>query len=263
MLPFPAISPVAFEIGPLAVRWYALAYIAGVLLGWRYARYLAQKIPRGPVPAFFDDVVSWIILGILLGGRLGYVLFYNLDYYIQNPLDALMLWHGGMAFHGGLIGAAIATWLFARANKTPFLALADILACAAPIGLFFGRLANFVNGELFGRTTDAPWGILFPRGGAQLRHPSQLYEAGLEGLLLFIILGVLARQPRLAERRGLLSGTFLIFYALFRSTAEFFREPDVQIGFLAGGMTMGQILSLPMLLLGVALLTQAKKHDTA
>ena len=250
MLAFPNIDPVALQIGPLAIRWYALAYIAGVVFGWRYAQTLAAKARTGPTPEHFTDFITWLVLGILLGGRIGYVLFYNPDFYLSHPLDALMIWHGGMSFHGGLLGVIVATFLFCRANKLRFFAMTDIMACVTPIGLFFGRIANFINGELYGRTTDVSWGMVFPRGGDLPRHPSQLYEAALEGILLLLILNVLARNKSLQTREGFLSGMFLILYGLFRSFVECFREPDVQIGFLAGGTTMGQLLCIPMIAFG-------------
>jgi phosphatidylglycerol:prolipoprotein diacylglycerol transferase len=256
---FPNIDPVALHLGPLAIRWYALAYIAGVLLGWRYALYLAKKNPNGPAPDLYTEVLSWAVFGILLGGRLGYVLFYNGAYYMQHPLEALMLWKGGMSFHGGALGVIVACWFFSRVHKISYLAFMDVVVCAVPIGLFFGRLANFVNGELFGRATTAPWGIVFPNGGPEPRHPSQLYEAGLEGLVLFIILGVMAHIKPLRDRQGLISGAFLLGYAAFRAFIECFREPDAQLGFLAGGLTMGQILCIPMGAFGLFLMIRARK----
>ncbi len=258
MLTFPNIDPIALQIGPLAIRWYALAYIAGVILGWRYAQTLARRFQTGVNDEHFTDFVSWVVIGILLGGRFGYVLFYNFDFYIEHPLDALMIWHGGMSFHGGLLGVIISALLFCRHHGLRFFAFTDIMACVTPFGLLFGRIANFINGELYGRTSDVPWAMVFPRGGDLPRHPSQLYEAGLEGLLLLVILGMLARQQALQAREGFLSGMFLILYGLFRSFAECFREPDIQIGFLAGGATMGQILSIPMIAFGVWLVWKSK-----
>jgi phosphatidylglycerol:prolipoprotein diacylglycerol transferase len=257
-LTFPQIDPVAIAIGPFAVRWYALAYIAGLLIGWRYCRWLAQRSPHGISADAFDDFLLWATLGVVLGGRLGYVLFYKPAFFLANPQEIVFLWQGGMSFHGGLLGVVAATVLFARKHGIPVLALGDIIAAATPIGLFFGRIANFINGELFGRPTDAPWGMVFPRGGPVPRHPSQLYEAGLEGLILFAVLLVLARRGGLA-RVGLPTGTFLAGYGLARVTAEFFREPDAHLGFLVGGLTMGHLLSLPMLLAGLALIVWARR----
>jgi phosphatidylglycerol:prolipoprotein diacylglycerol transferase len=254
MLTFPIIDPVAIHLGPLAVRWYALAYVVGIVLGTRYAIFLASQNPQGPNKILYDDFITYAVLGIILGGRIGYVLFYNFDYYFHNPLDALMVWHGGMAFHGGLIGVITAIFVFTRIKKISFFAFSDILACATPIGLFFGRIANFINGELYGRVSDAPWAMVFPHGGDLPRHPSQLYHAALEGLCLFLIMAVLAQNKKLRARTGFLSGAFLSGYALFRGFVEFFREPDMQIGFLWGGITMGQVLCVPMLLAGLWLM---------
>jgi len=249
---FPDIDPVIFQIGPLAIRWYSLAYIAGLLIGWHYCRWLATRPPGATTPDSFDDFFLWAILGVILGGRLGYVLFYKPGYYLENPMEVLFLWQGGMSFHGGLTGVIVALVGFARRRKIDLLALSDIVACAAPIGLFFGRLANFINGELFGRPGDVPWAMVFPRGGPEPRHPSQLYEAGLEGLLLFVLLCLLVRLGAL-QRRGLLAGVFLAGYALSRMTVELFRQPDAHLDFLFGKVTMGQLLSLPMLLGGLGL----------
>jgi phosphatidylglycerol:prolipoprotein diacylglycerol transferase len=264
MLPaiaFPIIDPVAIAIGPFAVRWYALAYIAGLLLGWRYCLWLARRRPVYFEPSAIDDFVLYATLGIVLGGRLGFVLFYNLPYYLQNPLEIFMVWQGGMAFHGGLLGVLAAIWLFARRVGVPFVVVGDIVAAATPIGLFFGRLANFVNAELFGRPApDVPWAMVFPRGGPVPRHPSQLYEAAMEGALLFVILLVIARRPEIRERPGQVGGAFLVGYGVFRSLAELFREPDAHIGFLSFGATMGQLLSLPMIVVGLALILYARSR---
>lgn len=249
---FPDIDPIIFQIGPLAIRWYSLAYIAGLFIGWHYCRRLALRPPAATTPESFDDFFVWAILGVILGGRLGYVLFYKPGYYLDNPVEVLFLWQGGMSFHGGLTGVIVALVGFARHRKIKLLALSDIVACAAPIGLFFGRIANFINGELFGRPSDVPWAMAFPHGGPAPRHPSQLYEAGLEGLLLFVLLYLLVRLGAL-QRRGLLAGVFLAGYALSRMTVELFRQPDQHLGFLVANLTMGQLLSLPMLLGGVGL----------
>ncbi len=262
-LAFPSIDPVAIQIGPLAVRWYALAYLAGVGLGWLYARYLAKRAKDGPAPRYYSDAISWIVVGMLLGGRLGYILFYNAIHYMHHPLEALMLWRGGMSFHGGALGVIVACWLFCKIRRIPYLAFMDPIACAAPIGLFFGRIANFINGELFGRTTGASWGMIFPHGGDLPRHPSQLYEAGLEGLGLCIILGIFAHMNSFRERAGFLSGAFLAFYAAFRAFVENFREPDAQLGYLWGGLTMGQILCIPMGILGLYLMRRAFRKSAA
>jgi phosphatidylglycerol---prolipoprotein diacylglyceryl transferase len=254
ILPFPAFDPVIVQIGPFAIRWYALAYIAGILIGWLYAKaILRSKRAWGgeaPItPVEFDDFVLWVTLGIILGGRTGYVLFYNLPHFLEHPAEIVQLWKGGMSFHGGFVGCVLAVVLFARRRKIPILSLGDITCAVAPIGLFFGRLANFINGELWGRPSDVPWAMVFPGGGPVARHPSQLYEATLEGLVLFLVLALFVRLGAL-KRPGLILGAFALFYGLARSFSEFFREPDAQLGFLWGGLTMGMLLSLPMIVGG-------------
>jgi len=259
LIPFPAINPVLFSIGPLAVRWYALAYIVGIIAGWFYARAIiaSERSWGGPAPLTvidFDDFVIWITLGIILGGRIGYVLFYNLPHFAEYPLQVFELWNGGMSFHGGVLGCFVAIYAFARYRRIPFLSLADVTTAVAPIGLFLGRIANFINGELWGRPTDVPWAMIFPHGGPLPRHPSQLYEATLEGIVLFIVLGLMVRVGAL-KRPGLVSGSFLLGYGIARVICELFREPDVQLGFLWGGLTMGMILCIPLMLAGIGLLT--------
>ena len=261
-LPFPMFDPIAISIGPFAVRWYALAYLAGIVLGWLYARSILrnEKLWGGPVPISipqFDDYVLWVTLGIILGGRIGYVLFYNLRYFVDHPLEMFQLWQGDMSFHGGFLGCVLAVLLL-RA-KVPVLSLGDITRAVAPIGIFLGRLANFINGELWGRPADVPWAMVFPGGGPLPRHPSQLYEATLEGLLLFAVLALLMRAGAL-RRPGLIIGAFAVVYAIARSASEFFREPDAQLGFLWGGATMGQLLSVPLFLAGVGFIVYALKH---
>jgi phosphatidylglycerol:prolipoprotein diacylglycerol transferase len=260
---FPTIDPIAVEIGPLAVRWYALAYIAGILLGWKYAAHLAARLPKPIAPKIFDDFVIWATLGIILGGRLGYVIFYQPTYFANNPAEILMVWRGGMAFHGGLIGMVAATWLFSQRHQISFLGLADAICAAAPIGLFFGRVANFINGELWGRVSDVPWAMVFPHADAAPRHPSQLYQAALEGLLLLILLAIAARMPALRHRPGVLAGLFFAGYGIARSCAEIFREPDAHVGFLFAGITMGQLLSVPMILFGVGLVVMLCRQKPA
>ncbi|WP_316980377.1 prolipoprotein diacylglyceryl transferase [Shumkonia mesophila] len=254
---FPNIDPVLVQFGPFMIRWYSLAYIAGLLLGWRYIRLLAKWPPERLHARDIDDFLVWATLGVILGGRLGYVLFYNSDYFLANPLAVIEIWKGGMSFHGGLLGMITATLIFCRRRRISLLVFGDLVAAAAPIGLFLGRLANFVNGELFGRVTDAPWGVVFPHGGPLPRHPSQIYEALLEGLLLFLLLLVLARFRNIRERPGVLTGVFLIGYGASRLVIEVFRQPDVQIGFLTWGSTMGQWLSAPMILAGLLLVFTA------
>ncbi len=258
MFVYPDIDPVIVEIGPFAIRWYALAYIAGIISGWALLRSLNKL---GEVELIskrgFEDIIVYAVLGIIIGGRAGYVLFYNLPYFMDNPLEIFMLWRGGMSFHGGLLGMLVAMALFARKFNIPYLQLMDNIAVVAPIGLFFGRIANFINGELWGRPTEVPWAVIFPSGGPIARHPSQLYEAGLEGVLLFAILWYLARKTDLRLKTGALSGVFLVGYAIARMSMEQFRQPDEHLGVLWGLLTMGQLLSLPMLILGAILLANA------
>lgn len=252
-IPFPDINPVLFHIGPFAIRWYALAYVAGILVGWRYILSVARRPPEILTAKDVDDLVVWITLGVILGGRLGYILFYRPEFYFSNPLQMLYVWQGGMSFHGGLIGVMVAMiWFGIRRSIDP-VALADRISCAVPIGLFFGRIANFINGELYGRVTDVPWAMVFPHGQSLPRHPSQLYESVLEGAVLFVILYWLAFRRGGLARRGMMTGAFLVGYAVFRSTAEFFREPDYFMPNFPLGVTMGQILSLPLLLGGLYL----------
>lgn len=254
---FPSIDPIALAIGPFAVRWYALAYMAGLLLGWRYLRWVCTWHPQVTAPKTVDDFLLWATFAVIAGGRVGYVLFYQPAHYFAHPEEIVAIWKGGMSFHGGLLGMTLAIALYARRLRIPMLALADRVACVVPIGLFFGRIANFINGELYGRPGNVPWAMIFPTGEPLPRHPSQLYEATLEGLVLFAILLVASRLDRVRGRYGLLTGLFLFGYATFRITGELFREPDLQIGFLAGGTTMGQILSLPLLFVGLLLVTLA------
>ncbi len=249
------------HLGPLAIRWYALAYIVGIIAGWYYARAIiaSERLWGGPAPMTvidFDDFVVWITLGIILGGRTGYVLFYNLPHFLENPLQIFELWNGGMSFHGGVLGCCVAIILFALKRHIPILSLGDVTAAVAPIGLFLGRLANFINGELWGRPTDVPWAMIFPNGGPVPRHPSQLYEATLEGIVLFIVLGLMVRAGWL-KRPGVITGSFALGYGIARIICEFFREPDIQLGFLWGGLTMGMLLCIPLMLGGIAILAFA------
>ncbi|MBY0356098.1 MAG: prolipoprotein diacylglyceryl transferase [Rickettsiales bacterium] len=258
LLAFPAIDPVALQLGPLAIRWYSLAYMGGILLGWLYVRWLDQRVAQTTLLTahHYDDLITWAIAGVILGGRLGYVVFYQPAHYWANPQDILQLWHGGMSFHGGALGVIIAFYIYARRRGLSYVPLMDRLCCAVPIGLFFGRLANFVNGELYGRITDNAWGMIFPRGGDLPRHPSQLYEAALEGAVLWLLLFVVARRTHFRQR-GLCSGLFLLGYGIARFVVEFVREPDAYLGFVAGIFSMGQLLCLPMILIGGALVMRA------
>ena len=258
-IPFPMIDPVAIEIGPLAIRWYALAYVVGILVGWQYMKNVARLPPNRVSPAMVDDLILWITLGIILGGRLGYTLFYKPGYYLDHPLEILALWQGGMSFHGGLVGVCLSIWLYARAKKIDWRALGDVVVTAVPIGLFLGRLANFVNAELYGRPSDVPWAMVFPRGGPEPRHPSQLYEAFLEGAVLFAILWYAAYRTRALHRPGYIGGLFLVGYGLARTIGEMFREPDAHLGFLLSGITMGQLLSLPLIIAGIWLIARVPR----
>lgn len=288
MIPFPQISPEIFTLNlgglSLSLRWYALAYIVGLILGWRLIVSMMRRPAiwggRAPcAPERVDDLLTWVILGVIVGGRLGFVLFYDPAHYLANPAQIPMVWQGGMSFHGGFGGVIVASWLWARRNGVPILPLADAMAVVAPIGIFFGRVANFINAELWGRPTDLPWGVIFPGPAAQdcpgiigpcARHPSQLYEAGLEGLLLGLILLLLVRAGGL-RRPGLAFGVFLAGYGLARMFVEIFRVADAQfitpdnpLGHVIGGpvigLTMGQVLSLPMVLVGLALIWQARRR---
>ena len=253
-LAFPAIDPVAVEIGPLTIRWYALAYVVGLLLGWQYVRYLAEKRIDGLTTRHADDLLVWGTLGVVLGGRLGYVLFYQPGYYLSHPAEILLVWQGGMSFHGGALGVLVAIILFSRVKRIGLLSIADAVCAQVPIGLFLGRIANFINGELYGRPSDVPWAMAFPGGGLEPRHPSQLYEAVLEGLVLFAILAAAAHVRRLARRPGTIAGLFLTGYGVARIVGELFREPDAFLGFILPGISMGQVLSLPMIVVGLFLI---------
>ena len=271
---FPDFDPVMLHLGPLAIRWYALAYVAGILIGWRYAVSLVKN-PRlwggqTPVatPLQIDDLVLWVTLGVILGGRLGYVLFYDTSVIWQDPLEVFKVWQGGMSFHGGLIGVTVAIAGFAWKNKIAPFRLSDIVAPVVPIGLFFGRIANFINGELWGRGTTAPWGVVFCNktieatygdcpAGLGARHPSQLYEAALEGLVLFVVLRLATHRFKWLRRDGAITGLFLVGYSLCRIVLENVREPDKQMPHFPLGLTMGMMLSTPMFLAGAFLLWRA------
>ncbi len=302
VIPFPAFNPIALQLGPFAIRWYALSYIVGILIGWRYCLYLADRPPRLVGRKDVDDFLVWATLGVVLGGRIGYVLFYNLPYYVDHPLEALYLWHGGMSFHGGALGVTIGIFLFTRVRKLPLFAFSDIITAAIPIGLFFGRIANFINGELYGRPAEIAWAMKFPtelmadptKAGAAIeavtkvdpqlnsveaiinayrgdptvrvivdrlltpRHPSQLYEAACEGILLFLLLFFSERMGA-RTRPGMLTGLFLTGYAVARMSGELFRQPDVQLGYLFLGLTMGQLLSIPVLVAGLAIIWWSRR----
>jgi len=256
-IPFPAIDPVLVSFGPLAIRWYSLAYIAGLMIAWRMMRRLGPRLSPDIKIEAVDDFIVWATLGVILGGRLGFVVFYGLPFYAQNPLEILAVWKGGMSFHGGFLGVCLAAWLFCRKHGIRPLVFGDLLATVSPAGIFFGRIANFINAEHFGRATDVPWAMVFPRGGPDPRHPSQLYEAALEGALLFVVLNLMFRIEAIRTRAGVLTGTFLAGYAVARMSLEMVRVPDGQIG----PLTIGQWLSLPMLLIGLALIVRGWKRE--
>lgn len=260
-IPFPDIDPVVLSVGPIAIRWYALAYLAGFLLAWKYALWIvtrddpAQRPNRNDV----DDFIPWAVLGVILGGRIGYVLFYQFDLYASDPLEAFKVWHGGMSFHGGVLGVIAALFGYSYLRKISLLRLSDAACAGIPMGLFLGRIANFINGELYGRVTDVAWAVEFPRGGALPRHPSQIYEAVLEGLVLFVVLFFLIRNPSIRNRPGIVTGVFLAGYGLARFMVEYVREPDYQLGLFWNMLSMGQILCLPMIIFGSYAAYQAYK----
>ena len=258
---FPRFDPVLVQLGPVAIRWYGVAYVAGILLGWLYARAIvrSQRLwgsPTPMTPVDIDDFVLWASLGVILGGRVGYVLFYNPAYFALHPTDIVQPWKGGMSFHGGLAGVVVATVLFSRTRGISMLSLGDVICAVYPVGHFLGRVANFINGELWGRPSEVPWAMVFPAADPLPRHPSQLYEAALEGLVLLILLRLFVGNGAL-KRPGLVIGTFALGYGLMRCFCELFREPDPQLGFLWGGLTMGMLLSLPLMLAGLCFVWNA------
>ena len=259
-------DPVFVEWGFVQIRWYSVAYIFGIILGWMYANRIIKIMEkeynfRQTRVKEFDDLVIYLILGIILGGRFGYVFFYNFEYYYQNLNEIFKIWQGGMSFHGGLLGVIIATFIFSKINKTNFFKLTDVVSCAAPIGLFFGRLANFINGELFGKASNVSWSIIFPDGGNISRHPSQIYEALLEGMLLFILINFIAIKKKLLLKTGYVSGLFLVLYSILRIISENFREPDVHLGYFFKYFSMGTLLSVFTFLLGCIIIFVIKKNE--
>ena len=256
-LEYPEISPIIFSIGPLAIRWYSMAYLIGIISAWLLVKRQVRIYNIPLTKENLEDLVFDVTLGIILGGRLGYVLFYGGSLFWEHPLQIFAIWQGGMSFHGGIIGVILAIWYFAHSVKMPFLKVTDLVVLYVPIGIFLGRLANFVNDELWGRVTDVAWAVRFPNGGYLPRHPSQLYEALAEGVLMFIILNLLWRFKGVRERTGLVSGAFAFLYAVFRMSMEQFREPDAQLGFFFGSVTMGQMLSLPFFIVGLCVMWRA------
>ncbi len=257
------LNPILIDFGIISIRWYSLAYIFGFLVGWWYGKKLIQHIFISNDYKFdlkdFDDLVTYLIISVIVGGRIGYILFYNIHYYISNPFDILKIWEGGMSFHGALVGVVLGTHIFALKKKIKTFFLLDIIACVSPIGIFFGRLANFINGELFGKVTTMPWGVIFPKIDYMPRHPSQLYEALLEGLVLFIILNFYIKRKN--YKIGFCSSYFLIYYGVFRIISEFYREPDIQLGYLFNFLSMGSILSICMIIFGFFILNASKKNE--
>ena len=257
------LDPVLIDFGFLTLRWYSLAYIIGILIGWWYGKKIIRHILNNTNIKFniseFDDIITYVIISIIIGGRLGYIVFYNLGYYINNPLDIFKIWEGGMSFHGALIGIIIGTYLFSVKRNLSTFFLLDIIACVSPIGIFLGRVANFINGELVGKITNISWGVIFPKIDLYARHPSQLYEAILEGIILFIILNFLVFKKRYSL--GECSSSFLIFYGIFRIFSEVFREPDIQLGYFFNFVSMGSLLSFLMVLVGLILLLILRKKN--
>ena len=255
MFQFPNINPIAIDFGIIKISWYALSYITGILLSWYFLLKIIKikKIQIGN--KIVNDLISNCMIGIILGGRLGYVIFYNPEYYFENLVEIFKIWKGGMSFHGGLIGVILAIIYSSRASKIQIVILADLISIVSPIGLFFGRTANFINGELFGRATDHHFGMIFPNGGNLLRHPSQLYEAFFEGLILLLIMIFLMNKSNFFDKKGFLTSSFLFFYGIFRFFIEYFREPDGHIGLIYFNCSMGQILSIPMIIFGLYFMT--------
>jgi phosphatidylglycerol:prolipoprotein diacylglycerol transferase len=268
-IPFPNIDPVLLSIGPFHIRWYALSYIVGIFIGWWWARRLAGNAklwgPKGaPLkPVDIDDFVVWATLGIIVGGRVGYVLFYDLPRFLENPLSIFAIWEGGMSFHGGFLGTVLAMVLFARSRKIPTWSLIDVIAASVPPGILLVRIANFVNGELWGKETGLPWGVAFPMAGPEPRHPTQLYEGLLEGAALFLILFYFTHAQKRLQQPAFISGVFAAWYGAMRILIEFVRVPDVQIGYLAGPLTLGMLLSIPLLLAGIGLIVWSLRRTPA
>ena len=261
-------DPVLIDLGFFQIRWYSAAYILGIILGWIYANKIIKLTSNNKynfkqvTTTQFDDLIVYLVIGIILGGRLGYVIFYNLEYYTQNLLEIFKLWQGGMSFHGGLIGIIISTILFSKKSNTNFFKFADIISCVAPIGILLGRMANFINGELYGKITTFPWGVIFPYAGHLPRHPSQIYEAILEGIFLFLIINYLALKKELLFKTGFVSAYFLIFYSILRIFSEIFRETDIHLGLIFNYFSMGTLLSLLTIIIGLFIVLFLKKNES-
>jgi len=260
-------DPILIDLGFFQIRWYSIAYILGILIGWFYAIKIIKLTTNNKynfkqvTSRNFDDLIIYLVVGIILGGRFGYIIFYNFEYYIQDLSEIFKVWKGGMSFHGGLIGVVIAAILFSKKIGVNFFKFSDIISCAAPIGIFFGRVANFINGELYGKITILPWGVIFPDAGNLSRHPSQIYEAILEGIILFIIINYLAFKKKLFYKAGYISGIFLIVYSILRIFSEIFREPDIQLGLFFNYFSMGTLLSLLTIVIGLFIILSIKKNE--
>lgn len=261
VIPYLALDPIAIHLGPLKIHWYGIAYAMGILIGWQYCQFLIKKRRFAIDKHHLDAFIPWATLGIIAGGRLGQVLFYNPSYYFSHPLEIFAIWHPGMSFHGGFLGVIIALFWYCKKHKIPGFVFTDLIAAGVPFGLFFGRIANYINAELVGRPSDVPWATIFPGAGPLARHPSQIYEALLEGVLLWSVLAWITFKTDYTKKRpGVILGTFMIIYGLSRILAECFREPDANIGFLIGGTTWGQWLSLPLVIAGVLYLVYVFKR---
>ena len=260
-------DPVLIDLGFLQIRWYSIAYILGILIGWIYAIKIIRNTRKNQYnftqisELEFNDLIIYLVIGIIFGGRLGYVLFYNLGYFSQNFLEIFKIWHGGMSFHGGLLGVIISIIIFSKKNKINFFKIADIVSCVSPIGIFFGRIANFINGELYGKISTVPWSVIFPGAGDVSRHPSQVYEAILEGIILFMIVNYFALKKQLLFKTGYISSLFLVSYSLLRLFGEIFREPDAHLGFLFNYFSLGTLLSLVTLIVGLIIFLSIKKNE--
>ena len=258
-------NPILIDLGLFQIRWYSLAYILGIIIGWIYAVKIIKLTTKNirnfdPVKkSHFDDLIIYLVIGIIIGGRIGYVIFYNFEYYSQNFFEIFKVWQGGMSFHGGLLGVIISTIIFSKKTKTNFFKFTDIVSCVAPIGIFFGRIANFINGELYGKISTLPWAVIFPDGGNVARHPSQIYEAILEGIFLFILINYFALKKQLIFKTGFISGIFLILYSILRIFSENFREPDMHLGYFFNYFSLGILLSFVTLIAGLLIILSIKK----
>ena len=259
-------NPVFIDFGIIQISWYSIAYVLGIILGWVYIKKIlistTKKSSSHSVSVeIFDDIIVYMVLGILIGGRLGYAIIYNFEYFLKNFIEIFMIWRGGMSFHGGLVGVIVAIFIFSKKNKINFFEIGDLVSCAAPIGIFFGRIANFINGELYGKVSELPWSFIFPNGGDASRHPSQLYEAILEGIILFLIINFFAIKRKAIFNKGFISSLFLIYYSILRIIGEIFREPDQHLGYIFNFVSMGTLLSIIMLVMGLLIYLFIKNNE--